>query len=243
MCPSDTCCIPGTDRTPVPGPDLPPTPGCGLRLCRDIERTLAPGIVYRRLSCRTADDLPLEAYAILAAPDAAADILISAAPAGQVMTVPEHAARSGRRILAAVNAGFFHMASGTMLPYGLLIADGQVLSPLGRDGMRSLYWFGVTRDGRHLRSRGVFRSCGAVILRRLRVSVPASGRAGRAVARNPAAERRPGKPSSPYRHRPASGQYAGHPLRRRPLRGLGRAELSGDPAASRGLRLHGRSQP
>ena len=139
--------LPNTAGT---GPALPAAPGGGLWLCRDSGRTLAPGVEYRRFSCRTADDLPVEAYAILVSPDAPADILISAAPAGQALTVPEHAARSGRRVLAAVNAGFFHLASGTMLPYGLLIADGQLLSPHGQDGMRSLYWFGVTRDGTRL---------------------------------------------------------------------------------------------
>ncbi len=149
MCSSDARSASGTGYTPVPGLPLPAASGSGLCLCRETERTLAPGVLYRRFSCRTADGLPVEAYALVTAPDAAADILISAAPRGQLLTVPEHAARCGRRVLAAVNAGFFHINT-TQLPTGLLIVDGQVLGPLGQDGLRSLFWFGVRYDGRRV---------------------------------------------------------------------------------------------
>lgn len=120
-----------------------------ISLRREDACLLAPGVTYLRQSY-TSKAGAVEAYAIIVAPDAAADIRVSAAPLGQTRTVPEHAAVPGT--LAAVNAGFFHLASGTLLPYGLQIVDGRLQHPLGQDGKRSFYWFGVTKDGRRVLS-------------------------------------------------------------------------------------------
>ena len=121
-----------------------------LSLRREAACLLAPGVTCLRQSYDGRDGA-VEAYTLIVAPDAAADIRVSAAPLGQARTVPEHAA-AVPGTLAAVNAGFFHLAAGTLLPYGLQIVDGRLQHPLGQDGQRSFYWFGVTKDGRRVLS-------------------------------------------------------------------------------------------
>lgn len=66
-----------------------------------------------------------------------------------VGTLASEFEKTGVNVLAACNAGYFHMQAGTNYPYGMQIVDGKVVwEPSADDIVHSNNWVGVTFDGK-----------------------------------------------------------------------------------------------
>ncbi len=118
------------------------------------EVTLARGVVYAEKSYRNKEGKNVDVYTVCVAPDAEARAEVAVTPWGTAATVPEQAAAlaaKGKRVLAATNAGFFHLAAGTLDPYGMQIVEGREINPPSTDDpMHSDSFFGVTYEGKYV---------------------------------------------------------------------------------------------
>lgn len=116
--------------------------------------TLGEGVSYTEKQFSNREGKNVDVYTVYVAPNAKAHVEVAVTPWGTTATVPDQAtalAATGKAVLAAVNAGFFHLAAGTLDPYGMQIVDGKVINePNDRDMMHSNSWFGVTFGGKYV---------------------------------------------------------------------------------------------
>ncbi len=122
---------------------------------REIKRTacLAEGVTYTEKTYTNREGKNVDVYTVYVEPGAKAHMEVAATPWGTTATVPDQAAALAAKkpVLAAVNAGFFHLAAGTLDPYGMQIVDGKVINlPNTDDMMHSNSWFGVTYGGKYV---------------------------------------------------------------------------------------------
>ncbi len=105
----------------------------------------------------------VEAYIIAIDADANVELKVSAGawnesnngknPA-EAMTVANHfrsVKNAGNNVLAMINGGFFDLNNtGSNLPYGMQVVDGNVKQAPSTDNSYSDNWFGMTKDGKYV---------------------------------------------------------------------------------------------
>ena len=112
-------------------------------------RKLAEGVTYRKRLYRRGDGRNVWVYLAEVAPDAKAEIAVSACPLKTIKPVTVHAADFEGDVLFAMNASFFHFFNnGDKTPYGIQVVRGVTLAEPGRDKAQySTFFFAVTKDG------------------------------------------------------------------------------------------------
>ena len=120
-----------------------------LRFVSEERSMLGEGVELRSFVGERDDGRPVHCWVVIADPKHA-EVAVQTAPWGTARTVGEHvdtAVKRGKKVLAATNADFFHLAAGTLTPYGAQIVDGVVIyEPHTRERYGNL-WFGMTFDG------------------------------------------------------------------------------------------------
>ena len=113
-------------------------------------RTLAEGVTYRKSLYRRGDGKDVWVYLAEVAPDARADIAVSACPLKTIKPVLAHAEDFEGDALLAMNASFFHFFNnGDKTPYSIQVVRGVTLAEPGRDKPQySTFFFAVTQDGK-----------------------------------------------------------------------------------------------
>ena len=118
------------------------------------EELLSPadGLLYSKRLYTRGSGAPVYVYIVTLAPDAGAQLAVSAAPMGTIRQVREHAQSFDGRVLFAMNASFFRFFNnGDLTPHGIQIVHGEVRSEPGRSQPRfSNYFFGIDRNGKPL---------------------------------------------------------------------------------------------
>ncbi|MBQ9777960.1 MAG: phosphodiester glycosidase family protein, partial [Clostridia bacterium] len=114
------------------------------------ERELYEGVHYRKCLYRRGDGSDVWVYITTIAPDAPAQLAVSASPLRTVKMVKRHAAEFDGHVLYAMNASFFHYFNGgDLTPYGMQIMRGVEMTLPGKDKPEySNNWVGVTKDGK-----------------------------------------------------------------------------------------------
>ena len=107
------------------------------------------GLTYSRRRYRIADGRETDVYLMILRPDAAAQLATSVCPLRTIKRVKDHAIDFDRKVLFAMNAGFFHFFNnGDLTPYGIQVMHGVVMAEPGRDKVQySTNWVGVLKDG------------------------------------------------------------------------------------------------
>lgn len=113
-------------------------------------RILAEGAVYRKCLYRRGDGKDVWVYLAEVAPDAGAEIAVSACPLKTIKTVVAHAQECEDDVRFAMNASFFHFFNnGDKTPYSIQVVRGVTLAEPGRDKVQySTFFFAVTKDGK-----------------------------------------------------------------------------------------------
>ena len=129
---------------------------CGVVLPEELtlvshgEKILRDGIVLHSYSYVRGENVPVRVWVAVLSPGKG-EIAVQTAPWGTTRTVGEHmeaARKRGKKPVLATNADFFHLAAGTLTPYGTQIVDGVVIyEPHTRERYGGL-WFGITEEGR-----------------------------------------------------------------------------------------------
>lgn len=132
------------------------TPNFALQITGEQTVQLCKGVTYLQRNYIRSDGKPVEAFVVMAAPDAPVTAAVWGSPQGQSQTVPEHVAQMeelGKSVVAAVNADFFHFFNnGDKTTYGAQIIDGVVHKEPNRVEHYGENWFGVTNDGKYVLS-------------------------------------------------------------------------------------------
>lgn len=132
------------------------TPNFGLQLKAEQSRQLCEGVTYLQREYIRNDGKPVQAFAVIAAPDAPVRAAVWGSPQGQSQTVPQHVAEMeglGKTVIAAVNADFFHFFhNGDKTTFGAQIIDGVVHKEPNNAERYGENWFGVTNDGEYVLS-------------------------------------------------------------------------------------------
>ena len=130
------------------------TPNFDLRLCAEHSESLCQGVTYLQRDYIRNDGKPVQAFIVIAQPDAAAKAAVWGSPQGQSQTVPEHVAQMeglGKNVVAAVNADFFHFFNnGDKTTYGAQIIDGIVYKEPNLVEHYGDNWFGLTKSGEYV---------------------------------------------------------------------------------------------
>ena len=107
------------------------------------------GLRYSRRRYRIGDGRETDVHLMILSPNAAAQLAVSACPLHTIKRVKDHAIDFDRRVLFAMNAGFFHFFNdGDLTPYGIQIMHGVVMAEPGKDKVQySTNWVGVLKDG------------------------------------------------------------------------------------------------
>lgn len=101
----------------------------------------------------------VKAFALVVKADANVEIKVSAGEVGQTSaesaTVYKHfqnMENAGNNVIAMTNGGFFDLnQTGSYLPYGMLIVDGEVVQAPSADKPKYTdNWFGMTKDGKYV---------------------------------------------------------------------------------------------
>ena len=131
-------------------------PNYGLSLVSECSESLCKGVTYCRRDYVRQDGKPVQAYIVLAEPDAPAKAAVWGCPQGQSQTVPQHVKQMeglGKEVIAAVNADFFHFFNnGDKTTFGAQIIDGVVFKEPNKVEHYGDNWFGVTRGGEYVMS-------------------------------------------------------------------------------------------
>ena len=132
------------------------TPNFGLQMETERAQQLCRGVTYLQRKYIRNDGKPVEAFVVMAAPDAPVTAAVWGSPQGQSQTVPEHVAQMeglGKSVVAAVNADFFHFFhNGDKTTFGAQIIDGVIYKEPNRVEHYGENWFGVTNDGGYVLS-------------------------------------------------------------------------------------------
>lgn len=114
------------------------------------ERELADGVHYEERSYVNGEGENVDIYILTVSGSSKAKMAAWNAPWMTTKTVPilaEELEAEGNNVLAAFNAGYFHLAAKTLDPYGMQIIKGKVIQePSREDMMHSDTWFGCTFD-------------------------------------------------------------------------------------------------
>ena len=113
------------------------------------KRTLKEGVVYSKRTYRLGNGKDVKVYITTIAPDAKAQLAVSASPLRRVKFVKQHAEEFDGDVLYAMNASFFHyFNNGDLTPYSIQIMKGVVMAEPGRDKPEySNFFLGVMKDG------------------------------------------------------------------------------------------------
>ena len=113
-------------------------------------RTLKEGVVYSKRTYRLGNGKDTQVYITTIAPDAKAQLAVSASPLRSVKFVKQHAEEFDGSVLYAMNASFFHyFNNGDLTPYGIQIMKGVVMAEPGKDKPEySTFFLGVTKEGK-----------------------------------------------------------------------------------------------
>lgn len=118
------------------------------------KRRLAEGVTYRKRLYRRGNGRDVWVYLAEVAPDAKAEIAVSACPLKTIKPVTAHAADWEGNVLFAMNASFFHFFNnGDKTPYGIQIVEGVTMAEPGRDKAQySTFFFAITKEGKPILS-------------------------------------------------------------------------------------------
>ena len=121
------------------------------------ERTLTDGVQFRECLYRRGNGDDVWVYLTTIAPDAKAQLAVSAAPLRTIKMVKNHAKEFeeffGIPVLYAMNASFFHFFNdGDLTPYGIQVMHGvEMAPPAGQDKAKPWYshnFLAVDKEGR-----------------------------------------------------------------------------------------------
>ena len=113
-------------------------------------RALTEGVTYKKRLYRRGNGRDVWVYLAEVAPDAQAEIAVSACPLKTIKPVTDHAAEWDGDVLFAMNAGFFHFFNnGDKTPYGIQVVRGVTMAEPGRDKPQySTFFFAITKEGK-----------------------------------------------------------------------------------------------
>lgn len=119
-------------------------------LSQEDDFEVIKGLRYCKRRYRVGSGEETTVYLAFLSPEAKATLAVSASPLRTIKRVKDHAAEFDRKVLFAMNAGFFHFFNdGDLTPYGIQIMHGVVMAEPGRDKAQySTYWVGATKDGK-----------------------------------------------------------------------------------------------
>ncbi len=124
--------------------------GCMTFVREEEAARPADGLTYSKRLYLRGNGAPVWVYIVTLSPDASAHWAVSAAPAGTILQVREHARRFEGSVLFAMNASFFHFFNnGDLTPYGIQIVRGKVcaLPRIHDKPQHSSNFFAVTKEG------------------------------------------------------------------------------------------------
>lgn len=131
-------------------------PNFGLQLTGESARQLYGGVTYLQRDYIRNDGKPVKAFIVMAEGKPGVTAAVWGSPQGQSQTVPEHVAQmeeKGKKVIAAVNADFFHFFNGgDKTTYGAQIIDGVVYKEPNKVEHYGENWFGVTDEGEYVLS-------------------------------------------------------------------------------------------
>lgn len=119
-------------------------------ISEDFSTDIIEGLHYSERRYRVGSGEEASVYIAILSPDAKAQLAVSAAPLRTIKKVKDHAAEFDRKVLFAMNAGFFHFFNdGDLTPYSIQVVHGVTMAEPGRDKPQyCTYWVGLTKDGR-----------------------------------------------------------------------------------------------
>jgi len=119
-----------------------------------LEKELADGVHYAEKSYSTDIGEHVDVYVLAVSAEAKARMAAWAAPwctTKHIVDQCRELKATGKEVLFACNAGYFHLASKTLDPYGMQIVDGKInQEPNNEDKIHCDNWFGYTYDGEHV---------------------------------------------------------------------------------------------
>ena len=121
-----------------------------VQFIRETEqRKLCPGVTYRKRLYQRGNGADVWVYISEIAPDAQAQLAVSACPLHTIKHVKQHAADFDGEVLFAMNAGFFRFFNnGDLTPRGIQVMRGVIMADPGRDDLQYSHFFlGVQKNG------------------------------------------------------------------------------------------------
>ena len=119
-------------------------------LSEDFSTDIIDGLHYSERRYRVGSGEEASVYIAILSPNAKAQLAVSASPLRTIKRVKDHAAEFDRKVLFAMNAGFFHFFNdGDLTPYSIQVVHGVTMAEPGRDKPQyCTYWVGLTKDGK-----------------------------------------------------------------------------------------------
>ena len=122
-----------------------------MTLEREVERReLAKGVTYIKRRYLRGDGRGVDVYLAAVAPDAQAQLAVSACPLRTIKYVKQHAADFDGKVLFAMNASYFHFFNnGDHTPYSIQVMHGVTMAEPGKDKPQYSHFFlAVDKQGK-----------------------------------------------------------------------------------------------
>ncbi len=121
-------------------------------VCEEDSFDIIEGVHYSKRRYRVGDGREAFVYLAFLSPEAKASLAVSASPLRTIKRVKDHAAEFDKKVLFAMNAGFFHFFNdGDLTPYSIQIVHGVVMAEPAHDKPQyCTYWVGRTKDGKNV---------------------------------------------------------------------------------------------
>ena len=121
-----------------------------MQLIKEPEcRILCPGVTYRKRLYKRGNGADVWVYIAEIAPNAKAQLAVSACPLHTIKHVKQHASDFDGDVLFAMNAGFFRFFNnGDLTPRGIQVMRSVIMAEPGRGDLQYSHFFlGVKKDG------------------------------------------------------------------------------------------------